>query len=281
MKTPNKEQNHKTSIIRYWVPAILVVLVLWGGSWIFLINSEHLSDWQQRAEFGEMFGVVNALFAGLAFAGVIIAIHLQRKELELQRVELEETRNELRGQKEQLELQNVNLKRQNYEDKFFQLITLQNEIVNSIVEHVSNREIHGRDWFRKSSEDLLYKMRDFVRGNPNSDPVEVIKSQYKEFYKYNQSHLNHYFESVGTILDYIERGENYDEVFYVNVLRSQLSGHELFILFCHGLIDQGRNLKPLIEKYGLFKNLSKTYIFPDAKLSEKVTSLYDETAFTE
>ncbi len=48
------------------------------------------------AEFADAFGFVNALFAALAFGGVIWAIRLQTKELELQRLEVEETRDELR-----------------------------------------------------------------------------------------------------------------------------------------------------------------------------------------
>ncbi|MEN9677081.1 MAG: hypothetical protein RIS76_2977 [Verrucomicrobiota bacterium] len=46
--------------------------------------------------FGDMFGLANALFSGLAFAGVIFAILLQRQELALQREELQETREEMR-----------------------------------------------------------------------------------------------------------------------------------------------------------------------------------------
>jgi hypothetical protein len=42
-----------------------------------------------------MFGAVNALFSGLALAGVVCAILLQREELKLQRAELELTRQEL------------------------------------------------------------------------------------------------------------------------------------------------------------------------------------------
>jgi hypothetical protein len=45
--------------------------------------------------FGDMFGVANALFSGLAFVGIIIAILLQRQELSLQRLELEATREEM------------------------------------------------------------------------------------------------------------------------------------------------------------------------------------------
>jgi hypothetical protein len=53
-------------------------------------------DLHDAAEFANSFGFVNALFAALAFGGVIWAIRLQTKELELQRHEVEETRDELR-----------------------------------------------------------------------------------------------------------------------------------------------------------------------------------------
>lgn len=48
-----------------------------------------------RGTFGDMFGAVNALFSGLAFAGIIYTILLQRRELELQREELRATRGEM------------------------------------------------------------------------------------------------------------------------------------------------------------------------------------------
>ena len=53
------------------------------------------TDWSTRGTFGDMFGGVTALFSGLAFAGVVFAILLQRQELELQRQELEATREQL------------------------------------------------------------------------------------------------------------------------------------------------------------------------------------------
>jgi hypothetical protein len=54
-----------------------------------------LPDWPTRGQFGDVFGAVNALFSGLAFAGLIYAVFLQREELSLQRKELELTRQEL------------------------------------------------------------------------------------------------------------------------------------------------------------------------------------------
>ena len=49
-----------------------------------------------------MFGAPNALFSGLAFAGVIYAIILQRNELRLQREDLQLSREELRLTREEL-----------------------------------------------------------------------------------------------------------------------------------------------------------------------------------
>jgi len=44
-----------------------------------------LNDWQTRSSFGEMFGAVNTLFSGLALAGVIYTVLIQRHEIEMQR----------------------------------------------------------------------------------------------------------------------------------------------------------------------------------------------------
>jgi len=54
-----------------------------------------LPGWPEREAFGGMFGATASLFSGLALAGVVYAILLQRQELALQRQELELTRTEL------------------------------------------------------------------------------------------------------------------------------------------------------------------------------------------
>ena len=54
-----------------------------------------IPDWPTRAQFGDSFGAINALFSGLAFASLIYTIFLQRGELQLQRQELQLTRSEL------------------------------------------------------------------------------------------------------------------------------------------------------------------------------------------
>ncbi|MCB1377671.1 MAG: hypothetical protein KDK89_04790, partial [Alphaproteobacteria bacterium] len=49
-------------------------------------------NYEASGQLGDAFGSINALFSGLAFAGLLYTIHLQRLELALQRRELEDTR---------------------------------------------------------------------------------------------------------------------------------------------------------------------------------------------
>jgi hypothetical protein len=78
----------------------LVVAIQAAMAWLTYAT---LGDWSERSQFGEMFGVVNALFSGLAFAGVVWAILLQRHELALQRLELRLARDEARRSADALE----------------------------------------------------------------------------------------------------------------------------------------------------------------------------------
>ncbi len=89
-KSPGMKQSGYGSSIFPWIIALLLVGA-WATNWFLLKDSPN------RGTFGDMFGAVNALFSGLAFAGVIYAILLQRHELMLQREELSLTREELAG----------------------------------------------------------------------------------------------------------------------------------------------------------------------------------------
>ena len=91
---------------------VATVLVSTGMLWYYLGKAPFLNQvpgidfrvgdaisYDQVSAFGDSFNYVNALLSALAFAGVILTIVLQTRELQLQREELKDTRNELRGQK--------------------------------------------------------------------------------------------------------------------------------------------------------------------------------------
>jgi len=83
----------------------LVLLIFWEFSVHAFAGPGFSTEalWAMRGQFGDQFGAVNALFSGWAFAGMVLAIFLQRKELSLQRDELGLQRAELKLQREEME----------------------------------------------------------------------------------------------------------------------------------------------------------------------------------
>ncbi len=57
-----------------------------------------LPNWEQRGQFGDMFGAINTVFSGAAFAGLVYTILLQRHDLAIQREENRLARDELSAQ---------------------------------------------------------------------------------------------------------------------------------------------------------------------------------------
>jgi hypothetical protein len=118
----------------------LLVGLLVCGLWFYTKITLQVLDPSDRGTFADMFGSVNALFSGLAFAGVIYAILLQREELGLQREELIKTRAEF-------EQQNKTLGKQRFENTFFSLMGFHNDIIAALRIHRSGTEYTGRECF--------------------------------------------------------------------------------------------------------------------------------------
>lgn len=98
MKSNNSNKGLLTKLI-------LLVLIIWTGSAFLIFYG--LDSWPERGTFGDLFGAVNALFSGLAFAGLIYTIILQKEDIEIQRKEIAQNRAELKksanAQKQQVE----------------------------------------------------------------------------------------------------------------------------------------------------------------------------------
>jgi hypothetical protein len=82
-------------VVGYWklVGLFSLIFLIWLAS--YYIIKAHIPV-SLRGTFGDTFGAINSLFSGLAFAGIIYTILLQRDELHLQREELKSTREELK-----------------------------------------------------------------------------------------------------------------------------------------------------------------------------------------
>ena len=101
---------------KWWVSTILlvglltVVVLLWH--WIPTMLNNNVTDLSERGQYGDSYGSVNALFTGLAFAGLIFTILLQQREIKLQREDFSEQLNEMQMSREEVARQSEILERQ-------------------------------------------------------------------------------------------------------------------------------------------------------------------------
>lgn len=255
----------------FWLLLVVCfIFVLWVANLYFLGDLEP----EHRGTFGDMFGGVNALFSGLAFAGVIYTILLQKEELREQRKELSLTRRELEGQKLQMELQNKTLNKQSFENTFFQMLRLHNEIIQSI-DIGRNNHITGRDCFQKFYYSFQASYGETSKDKPAHIKLPIIKEAYSKFYNEYEADLGHYFRSLYGLLKMIDNSNIHDKKLYTNIVRSQLSTYELIMLFYNGLSNYGsEKLKPLIEKYTLLKHIQESKLYNN----DTVTSYYEASA---
>jgi hypothetical protein len=256
--------------------AFFGVVVCLFLNWLLLHGEKDAA----RGTFGDMFGVVNALFTGLAFSGVVYTVMLQRNELKIQQDELKNSQIELETSKEEANKQNELRERQRFETTFFNMLNLQNEIVKNI--QLGN--VTGRKVFDEAYKELLSMIYKENAGkilgksiNTSSAiqvvPVgisnarELLKEKYYAGYYANYANkFNHYFRHLYHIYKYIYFSslKNEDKKFYASLCRAQLSQNELFVIAFNLIAEGYGNPKFLyLEKeYKILKNFDNRTIQP-------------------
>ena len=286
----------------HWLFIGVIVLFLLNGLLTLFIK-----DWSNRGTFGDQFGAVNALFSGLAFAGLIVTIllqrrdlRLQRKDLRMQRKELELTRKEMEDQTAEFSRQNETLRRQTFENTFFHMMELQQQIVNDLYAKEDSEKIveerTSNAIIRKNvTVENIYKGRNlfmyaFVHGEHqvNYEDGRNVKAygiggvmQMRGFAMYDQyytsTYFDHYFRHFYRILKFIKQNSDWltfeEQYQYSSLLRATLSRYELVWLYYNGLSDNGRHkLKPLMEEYSILKNMREDLLVLSR---ENVTKIYN------
>lgn len=308
----------------------IIFIFLWIGFFYWNLDTKL----EHRAQIGDSFGSLNALFSALALAGVVVTIVLQSRELRLQRNELSET-------KKEFQIQNKTLTTQRFENTFFSLLNLHHQIVegmdfdqtiklsdpergffvtkpkkilgNEVNENLTLKTLKGRDVFRHSYKILHDSMSSrfpisqqdleiddkgiHIPKDLNIDDFEAI---YMDEYKVWNTDLGHYFRNLYRIVKFVDESilitkNDYEyqegmsdeeklsnvkyldfaeKYLYTSMLRAQLSDFELGWIFYNCISSQGnKKFKPLLEKYGLLKNLNIE------QYSTRMTEEYNERAF--
>lgn len=278
-----KEKKDDSTRIDIFTGAFLMasVFILWILSWIFIdkyivSTSPGESNETIRGVFGDKFGAVNALFSGLAFAGIIFTIFLQKRELTLQREELEQTRNEFTQQ-------NETLKKQRFENTFFHLLNLHNEIVDKLyitrdegVFDISQLVTYSKKDFFNGALDVLSKQNNIgEKFEKLEDSWSVIKDGYRNFNFEFGRYLSHYFRNLYHIYKYVHLSDLIspkEKEFYTSIIRAQLSDSELILIFYNTLVDGlgYPNFKFLQQEYDILQNIDESMLFNESHMK-----LYD------
>lgn len=274
-KAGNTEGIQEQSTWYTWVFSISLCLDIWIiGACITHIWSRCFfvdvpPGESREALFGDSFGAVNALVSAFAFAGMIVSFVLQRSELRLQRKELE-------AQRKEFEQQNDTLALQRFENTFFHMLELQQQIVNNL-----EATWRGKDEMRKVSEvggyvpeevgvERVTKGRDVfqvwftgIKVGKQIFDGEIKWLEKNGIREYDSSYIpsifDHYFRHLYNIVKFVDQTQilsDEDKYRYVSITRSTLSRYELVWLYYNTLSNLGcLKFKPLVEKYCLLNNL--------------------------
>jgi hypothetical protein len=284
-----------------WTTLCISLLVCVGvsilGIWLsyLFIDSQNFEGLEggvlnARGVFGDSWGGVNAIISAFAFAGVVVTLYLQNRDLNLQRKELALTRKEMEDQTVEFEKQNETLRIQRFENTFFNMLSQFQEVVNSlsVTARVNreNVEFVGREVFQTLFERaLIYIPNPQKKGElvPNRGMKAVLDRHGLDGYLNSEEPtlFDHYFRLLYRILKFVKTSplitKFEDEYEYTSILRATLSRYELVWLYYNGLTYGKNKLKPLIERYAMLKNLRKDLLVDGVTCEEYAESAYRKT----
>ncbi|MCG8330872.1 MAG: putative phage abortive infection protein [Chitinophagales bacterium] len=284
-----KEKQINTFRCFAWAIIAIGGLVLILGLLHYLGNSSNSN--LKLNELGDFLsGAVASLWAlaGLfliyvAFLGQQKQMLYQSLEIKYGQLELKSTRLEIKGQKEQLKEQNKTMKLQQFENTFFQLLSLHNEIVKNMdIKGRSGNEVTGRDCFEEIYQMFFNecsKQRSERRRLNKNASLELSKEEVSKIFQKNyskrKSDLGHYFRFLYHLLKFVHKSKIEMKKRYTNFIRAQLSSYELLIIFHYGLIDRNKELRNLLESYQIFRFLNQAEIINKNSLSGYKEQAYE------
>jgi len=228
---PSKDDKEQKRLWLWALAAVCFVIGLWLITFLSFTFLSHFRwfDVGDRGTFGDMFGGLNSLFSGLAFAGIVFTILLQRIELKYQREELRLTRETLKDQKDEMEAQNETLRLQSFENTFFSLLKLRIDHISEIQYDTGAKR--GRTAFNAFNEDLIYSWK----MNPNKT-YDGWNHTLHCWYADQSASVSPYFQMLYHTFKLIEDSHITNKQKYFNFLRSQLSGEELILIFYAAIV---------------------------------------------
>lgn len=183
----------------------LGIFLIWAGSAVAIYKWVGHDD---RGTFGDMFGAVNALFSGFAFAGLIYTIAVQRQELQTQSKSIDVQTDEMKIQVSAIKMQTEELSLQR---EAIQMQTEELALQRKAIEMQTTETARSADQL-ESQRQLLYFQLVIAHVN------ELIAIKNKKI-----GHLNFEIKYKGSINNYsgiiaitelVRKNYSYDTTYY-------------------------------------------------------------------
>lgn len=226
----------------FFIVLLLLVVILWASSFLLLQLGEG-----GRGTFGDMFGMVNALFTGLAFAGVVYTllqqntlIDQQQKSIEIQKEELALTRQEFHDQTN-------TFRQQSFESTFFNLLKMHTDTINGMV-LFKYEDIDCNSFERVVGKEVVHKFNLYVAERYNDIGISAVGEAVWGF----ESYIEYYSISIQGLFTYIEASNYVNKAKYIEIIKRSISIDEIQMLFLYAMYEGGR-LKEIINTYSLLE----------------------------
>jgi len=274
-----------------WIVAAGIAV---GCAWAVWLGQEFIFLWldvpwksEVLGQLGDTFGALNALFSALAFVAVLYTLKQQKDDVARQ---LEQQRQDLTRQRSQIRSAERDQHLQRFERTFYELLRLLREARDDVefrysrdflqeaasTDRGSADRVEGTEAFKRAN----FEVRHWAgRANLQSGSIssEALAEIYmKHVHGRYESTFAPYYRLLYTLLLRIQEDEVLDPVQkhrYGNLLRSQLTSHEVAMCAYNGLAAVSGRFKSLIVEFRLLQYL------PDEFGRKRLQLHYPSAAF--
>lgn len=261
-KTSTDLPRALSTVFMFAVAAAATAIVVYVAQFYFRLHRPISSQPDAWGQFGDYFGgILNPIVALGALLLLAVGVRIQndtlreaKKQLDLQRTELEQTRAVLAQQSEQLASQAEAALKEVFEATFFRLLDSIRRLVDTFEITPTSRGISAMfDWAIELRDQPGHRLR-----SEQCTPDEAAK-MFVAWFSGHRRRLAPYLALVLMTLEFVEKNNRPDAIFYTDILRATLSPGELFLLFHHGVGEGGNvRFKALAEKWGLLEGFEPT-----------------------
>lgn len=248
--------------------AIVVFIIVIACFYLYISEMGRLIEYastfkdgtlEKSGLLGDSAGLLNALFSGLAFGGVVLTIVWQikndnRGKINAQRIQFENTFFNMTQTFEYI-VEGLSIERTDVQGGDTEII-ISNYYSASETPTEQDSTNAGKDIKGRAVFKYIYQQRK-LEGKLLSDAI--AESGIDTYEMALKGILDHYFRYLYRILKFIDETDLIDEeqkYRYASMFRAQLSEFELVLIYYNGVAHTGsEKLKPLLEKFSILKNI--------------------------